>query len=218
MEKALIDLNKEKIDTSEQNNDLDKDQSDLPPELNPSILNEIEDNDIDSQNKNAKSKEKTQVQNVLLLKKYVPKENFSDPFSFLDNTICMIITAIIFGIYVFSFVGISIADIVIQFINPNGINIYLIDDISLILFIICSIFRLRLENVFLSIFSIAYIADNFIFFKYFQEKNESPKYIFYFYISYFLIKVVLLIFLILIFGFIICINVCIIKCKAKRRK
>ena len=164
MEKVLIDLNKEKLDVSEKNNDLDKDQSDLPPELNPSISNEIEDNEIDSQNKNAKSKEKTQVQKVVLLKKYVPKERFSVSYSALDNKICSIITMIIFCIYIFLFVGISIADIVIQFINPNGKNIYLIDDISLILSIIFSIFHLRLGNAFLAIFLIAYIPDNIIFF------------------------------------------------------
>ena len=218
MEKALIDLNKEKLDGSELNNNLDKDQSDLPPELNPSIVNEIEDNDIDSQNKNGKSKEKTQVQQVVLLKKYVPHERFSVSYSALVNTICSIITVIILCIYIFLFVGISIADIVIQFINPNGKNFYLIDDISLILSIIFSICHSKLGGAFFTIFSIAYIVDNIIFFKYFKEKNESPKYIFYFYISYFCIKVVILIILIVVYGLLFCIEFCIAKCKAKRRK
>ena len=46
---------------------------------------------------------------------------------------CELIKAIIFYIFAFSYYGISIIDIIIQIINPNGLNPYLIDDILLIL-------------------------------------------------------------------------------------
>ena len=127
MELSSNDLYKEKLEVSEQNNE----KSDLPPELNPDIFNEKEDNDIKfgSFNKNTKPKEEKKIQKVMMLQRYIPRESFS--FLFLDSKIYEIITIIILSIYLFFYFGISIADIVIQFINPNGINVYLIEDLSL---------------------------------------------------------------------------------------
>jgi len=146
MEGNLNDLFKEKLNVLEKNNDSYIIQSDIPPELNPDILNEKENNNNnniinDSQNKNTKrSKEEDKIQNVIMLSKYEKKSNGK------CNTI---IGYIILGIFVLSLIGISISDIVIQFINPNDKNPYLIDDILLIISTILSIYKFKLRIAFL---------------------------------------------------------------------
>ena len=93
---------------------------------------------------------------------------------------------------------ISIIDVVIQFINPNGLNNLIVDDILLILVTIFMI--VKLENCLGLIgcfMSIGFIVSPIIFFIYFFNKNKRPKYILYFYISYFSIKYISLIIFIL---------------------
>ena len=110
---------------------------------------------------------------------------------------CELTKAIIFYIFVFSYYGISIIDIIIQIINPNGLNPYLIDDILLILSSIlytcdCE-FKFKYGYYFM-IFLIfitfcCLVIDNALFLQIFFDKNKSPKYIKDFYIAYITIKV-----------------------------
>ena len=98
---------------------------------------------------------------------------------------------------------ISIIDVVIQFINPNGLNNLIVDDILLILVTIFMI--VKLENCLGLIgcfMSIGFIVSPIIFFIYFFNKNKRPKYILYFYISYFSIKYICVIIFILFLCFI----------------
>ena len=126
---------------------------------------------------------------------------------------CELIKAILFFILVFSYYGISITDIIIQIINPNGINPYLIDDLLLILTSIlyacdCE-FKYKYGYYFM-IFLIfitfcCLVVDNTLFLQHYFEKNKNPKYIKYFYASYIIIKIYIpeMIFLILMLIFII---------------
>ena len=109
---------------------------------------------------------------------------------------CELIKAIIFYIFVFSYYGISFLDIIIQIINPNGLNPYLIDDILLILSSIlyacdCE-FKCKYGYYFM-IFLIfltfcCLVIDNTLFLQNYFEKNKNPKYIKEFYIVYITIK------------------------------
>ena len=168
MEGNLNDLYKEKLNVLEKNNDSYIIQSDIPPELNPDILNEKENNNNiinDSQNKNTKkSREEDKIQNVIMLSKYEKKSNSK------CNTI---IGYIILGMFILLLIGISIADIVIQFINPNDKNPYLIDDILMIISTILSIFKfkLRIAYLFVILIVIAFIVDTFIYFEYFDYRK-----------------------------------------------
>ena len=185
MDNHSNESNKREHNASENNNNGKIAQSDLPLEL---LLEK--DNDNDSKNENETSRDKEKVQNIVMLNKHKNKVKIRE--TFLAK-----ITASIFYIFSLSFFGISIADIVIQIINPNGLNPYLIDDILLfvlpIIFGVCSTIS---SEIFLAVTSIAflilmiggYIVDNILFFKYFFEKNKSPKYIKYFYLSYIIIK------------------------------
>jgi len=186
--------NERELNIYENNNNTNIDQSDLPQEL---LTRTNKDIFCDSKNENETTKDKKQVQNVVLLHKYEHKEILG------RKTILSFITIILFGIIGISFFGISIADIVIQIINPNGLNPYLIDDI--LIFILPSILAgllIYLEScmkdpekvlcivsiIFLILMIGGYIAINIIFFKYFFERNKSPKYIKDFYLSYIIIK------------------------------
>jgi len=186
--------NKREPNTSENENNTDIAQSDLPLEL---LIEENNDKISDSQNENEVSKDKNQVQNIVMLNKY---ENINIKERKISFSI--FIFGIIFLLF-FSFYGISIADIVIQIINPNGLNSYLIDDILLCaspiiygaFFIILGICIKNpdiligiVASIFLILWIGGYIADNIIFFKYFFEKNQSPQYIKDFYLSYIIIK------------------------------
>ena len=109
---------------------------------------------------------------------------------------CELIKAIIFYIFAFFYYGISFVDIIIQIINPNGSNPYLIDDILLILSSIlyacdcefkckygyyCMIFLIFLTFCCL-------VIDNTLFLQNFFGKNKNPKYIKDFYLVYITIK------------------------------
>ena len=126
---------------------------------------------------------------------------------------CELIKAILFFILFFSYYGISITDIIIQIINPNGINPYLIDDLLLILTSIlyacdCE-FKYKYGYYFM-IFLIfitfcCLVVDNTLFLQHYFEKNKKQKYIKYFYVFYIIIKIYIpeMIFLILMLIFII---------------
>ena len=203
MEGNLNDLYKEKLNVLEKNNDSYIIQSDIPPELNPDILNEKENNNNiinDSQNKNTKkSREEDKIQNVIMLSKYEKKSNSK------CNTI---IGYIILGMFILLLIGISIADIVIQFINPNDKNPYLIDDISMIISTILSIFKfkLRIAYLFVILIVIAFIVDTFIYFEYFDYRK--PIYIREFYNTYFAIKLSIVSLLSLLFSSVFCLEIC----------
>ena len=108
-----------------------------------------------------------------------------------------IIKAIIFYIFAFSYYGISIMDIIIQIINPNGLNPYLIDDILLIISSIlyacdCEFkckygYYFMIFLIFLSFGCL--VIDNTLFLQKYFEKNKNPKYIKCFYIAYITIKI-----------------------------
>ena len=179
------------MDNASENNNTNIAQSDLPLEL---LLEK--DNDIDSKNENGTPKDKEKAQNIVILNKFNGKAKKM-------TTKLSIITIIITFIFFLSFFGISIADIVIQIINPNGLNPYLIDDILLyVLFTILLVYNAILpfymkiskilQTIIIPMYLIlvigCYIVDNIIFFKYFFEKNKSPKYIKDFYLSYIIIK------------------------------
>ena len=200
MEGNLNDLYKENLNVLEKNNDSYIIQSDLPPELNPDILNEKENNNnniiYDSQNKNTKRpKEKDTIQNVIMLSKYEKKSN---------DKCEKIIKYILLGIFLLSLVGISFADIIIQFINPNNKNPYLIDDILMIISIILSIFKfeLRIAYLFVILIVIAFIVDTIIYYEYFDY--IKPNYIREFYNIYFIIKLIISSLLSLVFSLIFC--------------
>ena len=110
----------------------------------------------------------------------------------------------IFMIFIFIiFYLISIADLVIQFINPNGLNNLIVDDILCILSGIFLIFKCEKSFGIMGCFiSIGFIANPIVFFIYFFNKNKRPIYILYFYISYFSIKYISLIIFVLFSSFI----------------
>ena len=177
---------------SEDNNRINIAQSDLPLEL---LLEKNNDNICNSKNEKDK-KDTEQVQNIVMLNKYENKKRI------MKTTCSCVLTNIIFILFTIFF-EISIADIIFQIINPNGINPYLIDDLLLfILFpllvvtIIISKRCIKYSKILQVIVSLvifiiligSYIADNIFFFKYFFEKNKSPSYIRDFYLSYIIIK------------------------------
>ena len=128
MDNHLNELIKEEQNPCEQEIYSDIAQSDIPSEIvSGEVNNEI------NENENKSSKGKNKVQHIVLLNKYVKKKRFT----FFDwETICSKITIIILCIFPFSFVGISVADIIIQLMNLQCLNPYLIDDVLLIMSII----------------------------------------------------------------------------------
>ena len=180
MDNHLNELIKEEQNPCEHEVYSDIAQSDIPSEIvSGEVNNEI------NENENKSSKGKNKVQHIVLLNKYVKKKRFT----FFDwETICSKITIIILCIFPFSFVGISVADIIIQLMNLQCLNPYLIDDVLLIMSIILVIGKWRYAPAIIYLTICAYITDNVIFFQIFEPKIKSPEYVKDFYLYYIIIK------------------------------
>ncbi len=152
--------------------------SDIPSEI---VSDENNDDIYENENKVS---EKKKSQHIVLLTKYVPKKK---RFTFFDwETTCSKITIILLCIFPLSFIGLSVADIVIQLMNLKYLNPYLIDDILLILSIILAIGKSQYAPAVFYFTFCGYIADNVLFFIYFEQKIQSPQYVkdFYMYFPY----------------------------------
>ena len=147
---------KEKRNASEYNIYSDIVRSDIPTEI---VSDEYNDEIYEKENKASKGKNK--VQHTVLLTKYVKAKRFT----FFDwETICSKITIILLCIFPFSFVGISVADIIIQLMNIDCLNPYLIDDVLLILSIILLICKWKYAPAIIYLAFCGYITDNVLFF------------------------------------------------------
>ena len=171
---------KEKQNASEYNIYSDIIRSDIPTEI---VSDEYNDEIYEKENKASKGKNK--VQHTVLLTKYVKAKRFT----FFDwETICSKITIILLCIFPFSFVGISVADIIIQLMNIDCLNPYLIDDVLLILSIILLICKWKYAPAIIYLAFCGYITDNVLFFEFFERKIKSPEYVKDFYFFYIIIK------------------------------
>ena len=180
MDNQLNEPIKEESNVSENEVYTDIVQSDIPSEFVPE-----ENNDAIYGKENKTSKRKNKVQNIVVLRKYNKKIGFT----FFDwKTTCSKITIIILCIFPVSFVGISVADIIIQSMNINCLNPYLIDDVLLFLSIILGICKCKFAPVIIVLTVCGFIVDNVLFFAYFQEKIKSPEYVKDFYLYYIIIK------------------------------
>ena len=98
---------------------------------------------------------------------------------------------------------ITIADIVIQFINPNGLNNLLINDILFALVVIAIFFNWEnFLKYYINFFPLGYIANFILYMFFFAKKNKTPKYIDYFYVIYFytiFVSLIMMFFIIPIF-------------------
>ena len=126
-------------------------------------------------------------------------ERFIDILEILRKGMYVLLIASIPLIPILFIALLTVVEIVIQFVNDNGINNLLIDDILLVIDIIIIIFFLnynyknyRLFFVFLIITILSYLINLIIFFKMFIGKYRKSLHIYNFFISFCVIKSFLL--------------------------
>ena len=204
----LIQMNNSTENNVDNNNATDEEDKNNPIEEKESKDDELSNNKYSyksfnkykKKNNNNKNNTNENIkQNVILLNGPKRKREFLLPV--MCGNISLILTIIFMAIFIL----ITIADIVIQFINPNGLNNYLIDDCILISFLLSLICQSsHCISCMGCIAFVSYIGNIILFFKYFLDKNRNPLSIYYFYISYFIIKLtsaVLSLIFMIIFGF-----------------
>ena len=171
---------KEKQNASENNIYSNIVRSDIPTEI---VSDEYNDEIYEKENKASKGKNK--VQHTVLLTKHKKAKRFT---IFGWETNCSKINIILLCIFSFSFIGISVVDIIIQLMNIDCLNPYLIDDVLLILSFIFVICKWKYVTAIIMLTICGYVFDNVLFLVLFEPKIKSPEYVKDFYLYYIIIK------------------------------